>query len=266
MAYLVIFFIRNGIHNRRIIWMSVLGLVPVGFALLLLVAQPLLDDANMSLSLIYPQFSMLLFLHFLLPLLSVFMGTAIIGDEVEEKTLPYLLTRPVPRWKIITAKTLASVLTTGAVILVSLGLVYVILMSSGGSWRFVRGLTSLLSSYAAIGLGLAVYLPLFGFFGGILKKPVLAGLLFSFGWENSVAFFPGNARFVTVAHYLHSIFPTVKRVDPQNFGASFFGLALSAQKAPLALAILVLVLFSALFTTLMISLLYFREYRLEQGD
>ena len=39
----------------------------------------------------------LLYIRFIVPVLGVFYGTALIADEVEDKTITYLFTRPIPR-------------------------------------------------------------------------------------------------------------------------------------------------------------------------
>src|SRR5215475_7245517 len=39
----------------------------------------------------------LLYVRFIVPLLGVFYGTALIADEVDDKTITYLFTRPIPR-------------------------------------------------------------------------------------------------------------------------------------------------------------------------
>ena len=37
-----------------------------------------------------------LFLRFIVPVLGIFYGTALMADEVEDKTITYLFTRPIP--------------------------------------------------------------------------------------------------------------------------------------------------------------------------
>ena len=37
------------------------------------------------------------YLRFTVPVLGVFYGTSLIADEVEDKTITYLFTRPIPR-------------------------------------------------------------------------------------------------------------------------------------------------------------------------
>jgi ABC-type Na+ efflux pump permease subunit len=46
----------------------------------------------------------ILFLWFIVPVLGVFYGTSLIADEVDDKTITYLFTRPVRRGSIVVGK------------------------------------------------------------------------------------------------------------------------------------------------------------------
>ena len=245
--------------------MTILALVPVGCSLLLWLVKPYLEREGVDISMLFPQMSFFLFLHFLLPIMSVFIGTAIIGDEVEERTLPYLLVRPVPRRTIIVAKTMAGSVTVGLILLVSLGLTYTIMSIDGGFKGWISDVPRLLRSMGVLILGLLVYVPLFGFLGGTIKRPVLAGLLFTFGWENTVGMFPGNVKLITVVHYLHVLFPKMQGIQLRSARSALLELVLPSKQISAATSIIVLILLAAVFIGLMISLLYTKEYRLEQS-
>ena len=45
-----------------------------------------------------------LYIRFIVPVLGVFYGTSLIADEVEDKTITYLFTRPVPRSAVLLGK------------------------------------------------------------------------------------------------------------------------------------------------------------------
>ena len=265
MGFLIGFFLRSGIHSRRTVWMTVLALMPVFCGLGLWLAKPLLEEQGVVLSALFPQVSFFLFLHFLLPILSVFIGTAIVADEVEDRTLPYLLVRPVPRRIIVLAKTLAGCITVGLILFVSLGLTYTVMVLDGGVSGWISSVPKLLRSGGVLLLGLMVYVPLFGFLGGTIKRPVLAGLLFAFGWENTVAFFPGNVKLFTVIHYLHVLFPSLQQTRAGDIKSQLFRIVLPARQISPASAVLVLLLMFAVFIGLLAVLLYIKEYRLEQG-
>jgi ABC-2 type transport system permease protein len=263
-GFLIKFFLRNWIQNRRIIWMILMSIVPPGCACILLLAKPLLTKQGVIIADLFPQISFFLYLHFLIPLIAVFIGTAIIADEVEERTLPYLLVRPVPRRDVILAKTITGVLTIGLILCISTGLTYSLMFWYQGFGRWISNIATLLQSIGVLILGLLVYVPLFAFFGGSLKHPVLGGLLFSFGWENMIGFLPGNIKFLTVIHYLHVLFPHLQSSGSGNIRRNLFNLVLPTKQISAVTSIIVLLIMSAVFIGLTVSLLYLKEYRLEQ--
>lgn len=59
---------------------------------------------------VYNTLSGLLIFGFLLVILAVIFGTGVVAQEIEQKTISYLLTRPVPRWRILSAKFAAALL------------------------------------------------------------------------------------------------------------------------------------------------------------
>ena len=48
-----------------------------------------------------------MYLRFTVPVLGVFYGTSLMADEVEDKTITYLFTRPIPRGAVLVGKYLA---------------------------------------------------------------------------------------------------------------------------------------------------------------
>ncbi|OVE79358.1 hypothetical protein BVY01_02825 [bacterium I07] len=263
MAYLLKFFLRDGLHSRRTLWLALLGFVPVGCAVLLWLLKAVLRDFDISLSTLFPQVSFAFYLHFLLPLMSIFIGSAVIADEVEERTLPYLLTRPVARPVFMLAKILTGVLTAGFILFISLGMTYTIMVLDKGFGGWLSDISMLFRSGAVIVLGLLVYVPLFGIFGGLLKRPVLLGFLFAFGWEGSVAFLPGNVKLLTVVHYLHVLFPQMKKVQLTD-ARTILNILVPAREVSAGVAVLILIVLAALFIVLCAALPSMKEYRLER--
>ena len=70
----------------------------------------------------------MLFLRFIVPVLGVFYGTALMADEVEDKTITYLFTRPIPRGAVLVGKFLAYLACTLLVVLPSVMIVYFLLV------------------------------------------------------------------------------------------------------------------------------------------
>ncbi len=73
-----------------------------------------------------------LFLRFIVPVLGIFYGTSLMADEVEDKTITYLFTRPIPRSAVLIGKYLAYLASTVLIVLPSVMLVYFLVVPIGG--------------------------------------------------------------------------------------------------------------------------------------
>jgi ABC-2 type transport system permease protein len=145
------------------------------------------------------------YLRFTVPILGVFYGTSLMADEVEDKTITYLFTRPVRRGAVLLGKYLAYLACTVFVVLPSVMLVYLLIVPMQGSLG--GSFIDLVRDLAMLTLGLAVYGALFAFIGAKFKRPLLIGLIFIFGWEQAALAFPGYLKKFTVAYYLQSLVP-----------------------------------------------------------
>jgi hypothetical protein len=73
------------------------------------------------------------FIKFSVPVLGVFYGTSLVADEVEDKTITYLFTRPIAREAVLIGKYLAYLACTIFVVLPSIVLVWILVIPMGGS-------------------------------------------------------------------------------------------------------------------------------------
>ena len=146
----------------------------------------------------------MLFLRFIVPVLGVFYGTALMADEVEDKTITYLFTRPIPRGAVLVGKYLAYLACTFLVVLPSVMLVYFMLVPFS---QFPGTFGNLLVDLSLLALGLAVYGGVFAFVGSYFKRPLVIGLVFAFGWEQVVLALPGYLKQFTIAYYLQALVP-----------------------------------------------------------
>jgi ABC-2 type transport system permease protein len=146
----------------------------------------------------------MLFLRFIIPVLGVFYGTALMADEIEDKTITYLFTRPIPRGAVLLGKYLAYLMCTSLVVLPSVMLVYFLLVPFN---QVASTFGSLVIDLALLGLGLAVYGAVFAFVGAFFKRPLVIGLVFAFGWEQVAMALPGYMKRFTIAYYLQALVP-----------------------------------------------------------
>lgn len=148
----------------------------------------------------------LLYVRFVVPVLGVFYGTSLMADEVDDRTITYLFTRPIPRGAVVIGKYLAYLACTVLLVLPSVVLVYFLVAPLGGG-RIGESVPMLLSDLGMIGAGLAAYGAVFAVVGATFKRPVVAGLIFAFGWEPAVLLVPGYLKQLTVGYYLQALVP-----------------------------------------------------------
>jgi ABC-type transport system involved in multi-copper enzyme maturation permease subunit len=201
----------------------------------------------------------LLYLRFIVPVLGTFYGTALIADEVEDRTITYLFTRPIPRGAIVVGKYLAYLSCTILVVLPSVVAVYLLMTPVGGG-SIGESFPMLLIDLGLLALGLAVYGAVFALIGARVPRPLVAGLVLVFGWEQVALAVPGYLRRFTVAYYLQALMPHAMPQDEVvSMIQALFAQPPSAQSSILCLlGILVVALWLAAYTV------ETREYVLEQ--
>jgi ABC-2 type transport system permease protein len=197
--------------SRRTIFMALVVGAPVIIALVMRLLDALgapifrVNGVTMPGPAIFGLIIWVFYLRFIVPVLGVFYGTSLIADEIEDKTITYLFTRPIPKGAVLMGKFLAYLACTIFVVLPSVVIVYLSIAplrgSLGGSFL------DLLKDLALLAIGLAVYGAVFAFIGARFKRPLLVGLIFIFGWEQTALVFPGYLKKFTVAYYLQAMVP-----------------------------------------------------------
>jgi ABC-type transport system involved in multi-copper enzyme maturation permease subunit len=172
----------------------------------------------------------ILYVRIIVPILAVFYGTALIADEVEDKTITYLFTRPIRRGAVLLGKYFAYLTATGFVVLPSIVVVYLLIAPIGS--QLGASFIPLVKDLAVLALGLAVYGAVFAFVGAQFNRPLLIGLIFIFAWEQAALAFPGYLKKFTVAYYLQGLIPHAMPQDSamsliQGIFQSFPGLGTS---------------------------------------
>lgn len=197
--------------SRRTIFMALVVGAPVLISLVLravdLLGAPVFEvnGTRMAGPAIFGLMIWVFYLRFTVPVLGVFYGTSLIADEVEDKTITYLFTRPIRRGAVLVGKYLAYLACTVFVVLPSVVIVYLLIVPMRGSLG--ASFIDLVVDLSLLALGLAVYGAVFAFIGSAFKRPLLVGLIFIFGWEQAALAFPGYLKRFTVAYYLQALVP-----------------------------------------------------------
>jgi ABC-2 type transport system permease protein len=195
--------------SRRTIFMALVVGLPVLLSLIVRVLFELGAPINRNLASGSTLFGLMIwvfFIRFAVPVLGVFYGTSLIADEVDDKTITYLFTRPIPRGAVLVGKYLAYLACTTLLLLPSVMIVYFLIVPLGGG-SIGESFPTLAADLGMIAAGLAGYGAVFALVGARLKRPLVVGLVFAFGWEPGVLLFPGYLKRLTVAYYLQGLVP-----------------------------------------------------------
>jgi ABC-type transport system involved in multi-copper enzyme maturation permease subunit len=192
--------------SRRTIFMALVIGVPVVIAPVVRLMDSLSNNGlPMTGPSIFGLMIWVFYLRFAVPVLGVFYGTSLIADEIEDKTITYLFTRPIPRGAVLLGKYFAYLACTVFVVLPSIVITYLCIVPMRGSLG--GSFIDLLKDLILLALGLAVYGAVFAAVGARFKRPLLTGLFFIFGWEQVALAIPGYLRHFTVAYYLQALVP-----------------------------------------------------------
>ncbi len=149
----------------------------------------------------------------------------VIGAEVEQKTIVYLLTRPMPRPQILLARTLAAIVAVAFISLLSL--LAVAAACGGASWQQVP------IDAAALVAGAFAYTAFFTLISLFIHKAMTICLMFAFGWETGIPNLPGNMFWVSINSYLTGITQAAKRDATNSAISAFAGGRSAAEITPL---------------------------------
>ena len=248
------FFFLLGRKVRRTKVFYVICLLPVVIAAIVRFSQVFVNRPDINGMFIFSNIIMAFYLQFLILILALFFGTSVCSEELEGKTLTYLTTRPVAKSAIILGKYGAYMLLLILMVTVGVLASFLILnidnLQDGSAYRI------LFRDLGVLILGLVCYSAFFTFIGTFLKKSILFGLIFSFGWENVIQYFPGTTQKFTIAHYIKSLLPA-----PTTGRFSF--LLFRLEPTSTGMAILMLLLFTAGFLALACLMFSWKEYILK---
>ncbi len=243
------------VWTRRSLLMALLVAMPVVFAAVYRIVLAAKAVQPITPHDLYAVIVAVYWIRNVLPLAALFYATSLIADEVEGRTLTYLLTRPLTRASVLVGKFAAYLVTTLCLALPACVLTFFLLLSTQGLSGLAAAVGDLFRDLAVVALTLVAYGALFALIGVLLKRPVIPGLMFLYGWE-LLANLPGYLPRLTLTAWLRSL---VTHRPAQEGLAGLF-----EQVLPASQGIPVLLLASAVFLYAAVRIFSVREYVLEQ--
>ena len=192
--------LRQAATPRKIALLIILALLPLGLAALLTNFEV---EAG---ALIGPVLGGLV-ISVTLPITVMVLATSAFGNEVEDRTLSLLTTKPVPRWTIVLAKLVATIVVAAP--LMAVIAVIITTMDEDGVGNAPA------AAAAAVAVGVAAYAAAFTWLGLITTRALGFGLIYVLLWEALITSFLEGARYLSIRSY---IFGTAHGLNDQAFG------------------------------------------------
>ncbi len=133
----------------------------------------------------------------IVPIVTMALSTAAFGNELEDRTLSYLVLRPISRWQIAMPKVLASIAISGPLLIAS-G-VAAALLGFDGSLR------AALAVGVAILAGVAAYAAVFTWLGLLTNRAIAFALIYVLLWEGVIGSYLQGVNYLSVRGYTLAI-------------------------------------------------------------
>lgn len=211
-GFLLALTVRQQAARKSTLLLLLLSLLPLFVALLSRLTESGEDPQTWTAESLYGG----LIVTAVLPITALMFGTSVIGDEIEDGTAVYLLTKPVPRWQILVPKLLAPWLLT-AVLLVASTVIAGLIAIDTGSRDVVVG------AAVAVVLGALVYTTMFVALSVLTTHALMFGLVYVFIWEGAVAGLFEGVRYLSVRHYTLGVADWASGQIPNTFDAYVSG-------------------------------------------
>ncbi len=203
---------------RRLFWSgnTLMVMLPLGACTLFLLRRRFwLEESSFESFSAFSEFLMRVFASFVVPICALAYGTSSIGGDREDRTLLFLLIRPVPRWLIFVAKYIATLpLALGVV----MGALYAYCRLAGSIGELAYSLYLPAIFYMTI-----AYVSLFHFFAVSFRHSTIIALIYSLFMELLLGNMPGIVKRVAINYYGRSMMYAagvpdgLERPDPQWF-------------------------------------------------
>ena len=199
-------------------------------------------------------------INVLAPLLALFFATMIVGEDVETRTIPLMLTRPMPRSAWVFGRYAAYLLVTATILGASIFLTFAactalpdLAFNGDGLWRLATHEFAMFMALAANG-AFALFL------GSVTRRPIIIGVLALYGWQRIAVMVPGIVDFMTIIKYTNALLPTGVQATNTAMQQDLLAFQRQVYAVGATKAALMLVAISVVFLVASVVVVRFREY------
>lgn len=200
--------VRQFVGGKAVRAVFGLSLIPALFAIIYRI-DPDVQDSRRFLDDIILE----VMLPSVLPLAALILATGAFGDEIEDRTLPYLVLKPISRFRIVIEKLLSAVIVSIPIIALG-GLISFFLVFTGDGTDNQDMLWGIL---AAVAVGVFLYSSIFMLMSLLIRRAVLASIIYSIVWESVLGRFIPGLRYLSIRQVVSSVYTsTIQQLEPSG--------------------------------------------------
>ncbi len=249
---------RELARRRRLLSLGLLLMIPV----LMLLAVRIWAPQDAPPNVVLPLLARYVYIMFLLPITAMAVGAPAISEPIAEGTLVYFWTRPIRRHALYLGRIVAAAIVSCGLVLLSQTAVFMVMLAGWPDQALSLDLMRLHAETTVVTLlGTVAYTALFGAFGAGLKKPMVAAILFAFGWEATVTKIPQRIQEWTLQFHLGNLvhWPEADSRDVPGLIENLLNLALQREPVPAWESVVSLLVVSLVATVAGVLLLRGRQ-------
>ncbi|MBX3177802.1 MAG: ABC transporter permease [Candidatus Hydrogenedentes bacterium] len=201
----------------------------------------------------------------LAPLLALFFATMIVGEDVEGRTIPLMLTRPMPRSAWVLGRYAAYLLVSGAILGSSLFLTFAASTALPDLAFDSDGLGRLAANEFAMFMALAANGAFALFLGAVTRRPIIIGVLVLYGWQRIAVTVPGIVDFLTILKYTNELLPAAVQATTEAAREELTTFRRQVYYVGAGKAALALIAISAAFLAASVWVVRIREYATDRA-
>ena len=147
----------------------------------------------------------------ILPIVTMALSTATFGNELEDRTLSYLVLKPISRWRIAIPKLLASIAISGPLLIAS-GVAAALLGFDGSLRAGLAVGTAMLA-------GVAAYAAIFTWLGLLTYRALAFALIYVLLWEGVISSYIHGVDYLSVRGYTLAIMYGINETGFEELGS-----------------------------------------------
>ncbi len=197
--------LRQLASRRRLLLILLIAALPIGLAALVSALSDQ-DETSSNEEFINILLDGLL-IAAIVPIVTMVVATAAFGNELEDRTLSYLVLKPISRLAIVFPKLLASIVVSGPLLVASgIGATLLGASSIGAVLVVLDGdVQAAVAVGVALSVGVITYAAIFTWAGLISARALAFALIYVFLWEGLISTYLDGIRYLSVRGYTLSI-------------------------------------------------------------